>query len=133
RPETPSAALDPQLVALFGSGEALENYTRSVLDMNDDLLEHLYALTTLARRYPPDREIALSPDSKARLNAIAQDHGREIRRLTTDLEQQLERLMNNLGHGHDPAPGPPASTTWQASATSALAAAQNLDRVLRPV
>ena len=123
--------LDRRLVMFFGSSEAQENYTRSVLEATNNVLAHLYALGNLAGRWPTDQENRLSAGAKTRLQTMVTDHAREVTAVTSDLEEQLDPLMKSFGLSVPENISMPAGVTWQQASSSALGAAQHVDRMLR--
>lgn len=121
---------DQRLARFFGSPEVEENYTRSVLETRKVLLAHLYALQTLANRWPPEAEAQLSTPAREQLSGMVQDHSAGARAALLDLHSALDPLLEHFGY--TAAPAIPANETmrWQNSAVAALESARSTERTL---
>jgi hypothetical protein len=128
---TPKQISDDQLSKFFGSTETEENYTRTVVQISTDILSHFYALRTLATRWPPEKDVQLDGDSKARLTAMVEDHGRRVRDDLIELKAELGPLLNNFGYEIQSGASTGVITPWQPTSLSGLDAAKWLDHVLR--
>ena len=127
----PPVPPDQRLIAFFRSAEAEENFTRSVLEACNNVLDHLHALGNLAGRWPSPQESRISSDSKIHLESMVRDHAREILRATLDIEKQLDPLIKNFGAPVRENVPAPAGSSWQDASASGLDAARRLDRILR--
>jgi hypothetical protein len=121
---------DQRLTEFFGSPETEEHYVTGVLESRDELLAHLYALRTLALRWPSDAEAQLSPAAREQLSWMVEDHATGARFALIDLQAALNPLLENFGYTSVPDIPHAAHPQWQDSATSSLDAARRLERTL---
>ena len=130
-PRAPSAQQpDQRLTKFFGSPETEEDYTRAVLQTRKALLAHLYALRTLASRWPVEAEAHLSAPARDELSWMVQDHAAGARFALLDLHATLNPLLEHFGYAAVPAPSRGESSCWQDSAAAALEAARSMERTL---
>jgi hypothetical protein len=126
------ATPDEKLVAYFGGPEQEESFTRSVLSADASILARLYALNTLAKRWPAGLQSTLSDESQSMLRSMVRDH-------STALHLLLPRLRNLLGPLAEGFCGSPLSKdgsvsgreAWQDAAVAGLVEMRTLDRRLR--
>ncbi len=114
----------------FGSREAQAHGTTDLLSAMDKVLARTYALETLARRWRPAQEAALSVDSKRQLRNLVRDHCVALGENAAAFRQLATPLILDLGGSLDEIAAPRA-TNWQRSAADALKAARRTDTLLR--
>jgi hypothetical protein len=124
-------AVSSRLAEFFGSTEAQENYSQSVLETSNTALAHLYALRELAGRWTVDQEKSLSAGAIATLHAMVQDHARAIREASSGLQKQLTPLLEHFGPPLPEAAPTQSRTSWREASQTALEAARRLDQTLR--
>jgi len=129
--ETP-ATPDQKLLAYFGSTEQEERFTRSVLTADTSILARLYALNTLAKRWPAGLESTLSDGSRSTLRSMVRDHSAALHLLLP----QLRALLGPLSEGYCGSPlsedgSGPGQEIWQDAAVAALVEMRTLDHRLR--
>jgi hypothetical protein len=120
---------DSRLIAYFGTAQAQENFTRSVLDLSDDVLARFYALEELARRWPPGHP--LTPVAQAQLETMIANHAAGIRRSESALEEMLAPMMTSFGFAGTSGTPNSNATAWQQASALGLQAAQRTDKLLR--
>jgi hypothetical protein len=123
---------DQKLLAFFGTTEQEERFTRSVLTTDASILERLYALNTLAKRWPADFPSTLSDQSQSTLRLMAVDHATALRSLLP----QLRSLLGPLADGYCGSPlsndgSASGRQPWQDAAVAGLVEMRTLDRRLR--
>ena len=121
---------DPGLEQLFQGTVTLENYTRAVVDAGNIVLEHLYALRSLAARWPAEKDGALSPGARSQLSAMVGDHARNIRAGLSGWEGQMDPLLKGFNYQVSDADSSDIAD-WRTAAVSGLAAARRTDKTLR--
>ena len=121
---------DERLTKFFGSPETEEDYTRAVLQTRKALLAHLYALRTLASRWPLESEARLSAPASDELSWMVQDHADGVRLALLDLHAALNPLLEHFGYTAAPAASQGETSCWQDSAAAALEAARSMERTL---
>ena len=89
---------DERLAKFFGSPETEEDYTRAVLQTRKALLAYLYALQTLASRWPLEAEAHLSAPARDELSWMVQDHAAGARFALLDLHAALNPLLDHFGY-----------------------------------
>ena len=99
---------------------ARDQFVSQALHLSRDLLRQSWALRRLADRFPPAIEAALPPETRNRLDSLVAAHARE--RIAA--EQEAALLWKP--YAELDASGSPA-VAWQASAQSALQAAESFD------
>ena len=130
-PRAPSAQQpDQRLTKFFGSPETEEDYTRAVLQTRKALLAHLYALRTLASRWPVEAEAHLSAPARDELSWMVLDHAAGVRFALLDLHATLNPLLEHFGYAATPVASQGESSGWQDSAATALEAARSMERTL---
>ncbi len=130
-PRAPSAQQpDQRLTKFFGSPETEEDYTRAVLQTRKALLAHLYALRTLASRWPREAEAHLSAPARDELSWMVLDHAAGVRFALLDLHATLNPLLEHFGYAATPVASQGESSGWQDSAATALEAARSMERTL---
>ncbi len=128
---------DERLPNFFGGVDAQENYARAVLQTNSQILEHLYALQDLARRWPRNNESDLSAVSIAELSGIVKDHAGAVQAGVSQFETELDPLLKNFGQSIKSDASTKSDATplgraaWQGVSLSALDAARSADHILR--
>jgi hypothetical protein len=125
------APADPRVASFFGSAQAQETYTQSVLETSNTVLAHLHALQELAGRWPEDRERALSSGSRTSLDAMVRDHIRQVTAQTAELQKQLAPLMQHFEIPLAGSAPPRLAVSWQEASVSCLDTGRRVDRLLR--
>ena len=126
------ASADPRVSEFFGSAEAQEKYTQSVLETSNSVLAHLHALRELAERWNEDQERALSPGARSSLHAMVRDHAGAVRAASSGMRTQLAPLLEHFGIPmKERAPANQPGISWQAASRSALDAVRRVDQTLR--
>ncbi len=115
----------------FGSAEAEEAYTRSVLAGTTALLSHLYAWQELSRRWPPSEQVSLPESNRTKLAAMFSDHVQTAEQQCSNLQLLLKPLLDEFSQ-----PGENGSSESQPApdedpGRATLQAAKSLDRLLR--
>ena len=126
-----SGGSDPRLTRFLEGGGVPENYVRSVLESSNTVLTRLYALRSLAMRWPADQEARLSSVAGTRLLTMAKDHAKAARLAASELSQRIAPLFTYFGQNRPSEPVETAVVPWQQASASGLAAAQRTDRTLR--
>jgi hypothetical protein len=121
---------DRRLAKFFGSMEAQETYTRDILETSTSALAHLYALRSLAERWPDDAKENLSAMANAELAEMVQDHIEALQGKLQIMKADLTPLLDNFGFEmlHEAAAG---ATNWRELSGQALLTAKKLDQDLR--
>src|SRR5215831_194664 len=125
-----TAEFDKKFVDFLGGFEAQESFARRVLAADASILARLYALSHLAKRWPGGGNNTLSAESRDKLRAMVNDHGRALNTALPEFKHLLAPLMERFCGS---SPLPTRATAWQEASQSGLQAAQAMDRLLRAV
>jgi hypothetical protein len=117
----PEAPLRGLLASKLDSGASIDEALDRILDTSDAMLAQAFALHSLADRFPPAAEAALTDADRASLLQLRDDYSREFRRQFARLRQLLSPVAAVGGtDGREAGP-------WQDGAAAVLAAAKSLD------
>lgn len=114
----------------FGSREAQERYTAELLTAIDKVLARAYTLRSLAERWQPGEESALSPVSLRQLRRLVRDHSEGLGQSAAELRGLAGSLILGLGGAVEEVPSS-SVPNWQQAAADALSAARRTDVFLR--
>ncbi|HEX3878619.1 MAG TPA: zf-HC2 domain-containing protein [Bryobacteraceae bacterium] len=128
-PSASGAASSPspfqaKLETELGGKVALDRFAGEVLNWNDALTSHAYALRALAQRFPDDG--ALSGEDRAALHAIALDHISAMAAPLGNFDRALSPLLTALG-ATPASPEFVSEPTWQASAEQVFQASRSIE------
>jgi anti-sigma factor RsiW len=122
---------DQRLLKFFGSSAREQDYTNEALATSTAILSHLYALRNLQGRFPLDKDLSLTPDDRAQLYTLVQDHATAISTSLDALVRQLTPLDANFSVIPCTSSVAPLSVNWQGGSMEALETARAVDHLLR--
>jgi len=122
--DTANPLLD-ELRAASPDGATAAEMADQLTDHTESILERVYALRGLARRFPSEVTARMSPSELAAMDGIVRDHAGAI----AAARSAIERLVKPILPGRGPAPPVPA-TTWQEAAQALVDDARRLDEAL---
>lgn len=105
-PSQPSAPIPPQgqaaqfqqkLEKQLGGRAAFDQFADRVLSITEALMSRAHALRRLAERFPPEVESMLSPEDRAVLTRLRQDHATALRDQAAELERYVQPVLSALG------------------------------------
>jgi hypothetical protein len=131
--DTARLANHERLAKWFGSAQAQEDFTRSVLANSTDLLARLYALKQLADRWPAGPASSFSEESKAKLATMIQENASAAAQRCTELKLMVKPLLEEFARADQESSHVSVHRDWQDSAAIALEAAMDVDRLLRSI
>ena len=122
--DTANPLLSELQAALPGNVSTTE-LADQLTDHTEILIEHVYALRGLARRFPADSTIHMAPSEIAILNGIVNDHDSAVAQSTAAIERLLKPILPPVGRVAQI----PAST-WQNLGEALLADSRELDQAV---
>jgi hypothetical protein len=122
---------DQRLLKFFGNAEREQDYTNEALATSTTILSHLYALRNLQGQFPLDKDLSLTPDDRAQLHTLVQDHATAISASLDALARQLAPLEANFSVTPCTSSVAPVAMSWQGGSLEALETARVVDHLLR--
>jgi len=108
------AALQVKIQQKLGGRANFELFSGQMLDASDAAMSRVYALRSLAQRFPAAAEKNISPADRQVLTDLALAHATALEQAVSELERALAPVLVSLGG--EPAQGRPVTqTVWQAS------------------
>jgi len=114
-----------ELQAASPNGTSTAELSDQIADNTDRILERVYALRGLARRFPTGATSPMSAPDLDTLNGILRDHAAAITKSTAAMERLLRPILPSVDAGAAPAEG-----GWQAAAEAMVADVRRLDQAL---
>ena len=114
------ARLETQL----GGRAAVDRFAGLVLNWNDKLTSHAYALRSLAQQFPSDA--SLSDADRASLDAMVRDHLTAMDVPSANFDRAMVPVLTGIGATAS-TPATPADSAWQASAEHVFQAARKVE------
>lgn len=123
------AANDERLMEWFGSAAAREEFSRSILAIETEMMVRYYALNALAERWPAGSDRLLPDDARLQLRQMAADHARVAQQRCAELKLLMKPLLDEFaGDSWALVSAPPAD--WRDAATAGLKSSQAVDLLL---
>jgi hypothetical protein len=91
------AGIQARVEQQVGGRAEFERFSAQVLDRNEMMMSHAYALRALAQRFPADQEAGLSPQDRQVLRDMARDDAGELSKQASGLERALNPLLTAMG------------------------------------
>ena len=113
-----------RLEAQLGGRGEVDRLAGQVLNWNDSLMSHAYALRSLAQKFPDD--VSLNETDRSFLHAIALDHLAAMASSAASLDRAIVPVLTALGATAPSSEAVPAAS-WQTSAELAFQAARNVE------
>jgi hypothetical protein len=128
--EAPLAPLQLQMQQHLGGRANFERFGSQMLDWSDAAMARVYALRSLAQRYPAEVEKTMSGPDRAVLADLARAHAAALATRVNDLQVALAPVLTSLGG--EPARGRPAinGEAWQAMAERMFRSARRVELLL---
>lgn len=127
-PVTEPAGLELRLREAWGGRAGFERTSAQLLEWNDSAMSRIYALRTLAQRFPAVREAAMNANDRAVLHDLARAHLAALSARAAAIEQALAPAIGNAR------PASPASAaSWQAAVEDLFRAGRQADLLLSAV
>lgn len=80
-----------------GGRAEFERFSAQVLDRNELMMSHAYALRALAQRFPADKEAGLSPQDRRLLRDLAGENAAALSKEASGLERALSPILAAMG------------------------------------
>jgi hypothetical protein len=119
-----AAPLRALLESRLPEAASVEQVVNQILDTSDAMMAQAFALRTLARRYTPEEEVALTASDRELLVRLRQSYGGD---LNVHFSELIGMLAPMLSATPSTAVG---ASTWQKDAEQAFASVQALDSIL---
>jgi hypothetical protein len=122
-----ASGLHARLEQQFGGRAEFERFSGALLDRVDSAMARVYAIRSLAQRFPDERTMPAS--DAERLRALARQHLSVLNGQIHDLHRTLAPVLVSLGG--KTAQGRPANARgWQSAAEDLFRASRRLERLL---
>jgi hypothetical protein len=122
-PETPGP-YQARLEAQLGGRAATDRFAGEVLNWNETLMAHAYALHALALRFTDDA--SLDENSRGLLRGMALDHVNAMESPAANFDRAMAPALVALGAAAPPRSGT-SGQTWQASSEQLFQAARKVE------
>jgi hypothetical protein len=109
-----------------GGRAEFERFSAQVLDRNELLMSHAYALRALAQRFPADKEAGLGQQEHDVLRGMARDDAKGLLREASALDRALSPILTALG-GSDVARPAANHSAWEPSAETLFQASHRVE------
>jgi hypothetical protein len=109
------AGIQARVEQQVGGRAEFERFSAQVLDRNESMMSHAYALRGLAQRFPADREASLTPQERQLLREMAHDNASALLREASSIERTLTPILTAMG-GSVAARPTAAQSAWEPSA-----------------
>lgn len=125
-----AGSVQARLERQVGGRAEMERIGAQILDWNESAMARVYALRSLAERFPASAETSLKPSGRNTLDRMAREHTAAMLRHVEAIDGAMTPMLTALGGSASPArPGAP-DRTWQASAENAFQAARRVEVLL---
>jgi anti-sigma factor RsiW len=91
------AGIQARVEQQVGGRAEFERFSAQILDRNEMMMSHAYALRALAQRFPADQGAGLSPQDRQVLRDMARDDAGELSKQASGLERALNPLLTAMG------------------------------------
>jgi hypothetical protein len=109
-----------------GGRAEFERFSAQVLDRNEMMMSHAYALRGLAQRFPADQETGLSPQDRQVLRDMAREDTGELSKQASGLERALTPLLTAMG-GSAAGRAAATKTAWEPAAEELFQASHRVE------
>jgi hypothetical protein len=113
-----------ELQAALPAGVSTADLADQLTEGTDRIIERVYALRVLARRFPVETAAQMTASEIATLHGIVRDHSSAIAPPVSAIERLLQPILPQANPAHS------AESTWQDAAQAMLADARGLDQAL---
>jgi hypothetical protein len=124
-PVTKPTGLEARLEQVWGGRAEFERISAQLLDWNDAAMSRVYALRSLAQRFPAATESAMNANDRAVLHDLARAHLAALAAQAASIEHALEPVLGAAG-----VPSARAAEPWQASTEDLFRTARRADLLL---
>lgn len=117
--------LQPELEAQFGSRTVAEEFTNRILEASEACLLRAHAIRKLAQRFPSEMERQLPAQDQSLLQSIYAEHFAGLTAASRTVLVEGRRIAATVDAASTRQPA-----TWQAQASSVVAAVERVDQLL---
>jgi hypothetical protein len=120
------AGIQARVEQQVGGRAEFERFSTRVLDRNESMMSHAYALRALAQRFPADQEAGLSLQNRKLLRDMAGENAASLSKEASAIERALNPILTALGGS---AAARPAATqsAWEPAAEELFQASHRLE------
>ncbi len=124
-PVTKPTGLEARLEQVWGGRAEFERISAQLLDWNDAAMARVYALRSLAQRFPARTEASMNAKDRAVLHDLARAHLAALAAQTASIEHALAPVLGPAG-----TPSVQAAEPWQAATEDLFRTARRADLLL---
>jgi hypothetical protein len=123
--------LQSRMASQVGGRAYLEQLSAQVLDLNESMMAHAYALRRLAHGFPTDTEAGLSAADRQLLANLRQEHAAALLQQASEIDRALRPVLAPGNKGARAAPSAAGSSgTWQAATEDTFQSARRVEKLL---
>lgn len=97
RASAPNSKIQNRMEEELGGPAELEKFSSRILDVNEGVMSHVYALRALAQRFPAVAEAGLNAENSGVLRQMAREHVSTLSSTVNSLQRALNPVLNALG------------------------------------
>ena len=114
-PGSKPSAIQSRVEQQVGGRAEFERFSSQVLDRNESMMSHAYALRALAQRFPAGADAGLAQQDREVLREMARDHATRLAREAATIERALAPILTGMG-GTAQKTGVAAQEAWEPAA-----------------
>jgi hypothetical protein len=120
------AGIQARVEQQVGGRAEFERFSAQVLDRNELMMSHAYALRALAQRFPADKEAGLTPEDRQILRDMARENAAALSKEASALERALNPILAAMG-GSAAARPPATHSAWEPAAEELFRASHRVE------
>jgi anti-sigma factor RsiW len=125
-----NSRMETRLEQQLGSRAEVDRLSARLLDANETAMSHVYALRSLAERFPATEEQAMSAGDRELLHNMVREHLAASAAQADRIAVLLQPVLKGLGGTVPPAAAQVSADAWQPAATSLFGAAHRVEVLL---
>ena len=126
----PDAGIQLRLEQQLGGQSELERFSSRILDLNDSAMSRVYALRSLALRFPAAGESALTAADRATLHQITRQHLAALASQVNTMQHALDPVLQAVGASTAAQPAAAPTDDWQSSAEEVFRTSRRVEVLL---
>jgi hypothetical protein len=93
----PRPVIQGRVEKQLGGHAAFERFSAQILESDEDAMKRVYALRTLAQKFPADTELQLNSSDRELLMTLSREHAAVLSQKVSTLESLLLPTLSSLG------------------------------------